>query len=129
MKGYYYLATPYSNYPGGHDAAADAADRETGLLIAAGINVMSPIAHCHRLFKSGYASGGDWETWKNWNTAMISSARGVIVCALEGWRESRGVQEEILLCQKIGVPLTMMTPGVVPEELRLVQKSLLDSGR
>lgn len=114
---FYYLATPYSNYPGGHDAAADAADREAGLLIKHGIMAMSPIAHCHRLFKSGYATGGDWETWKKWNQAMILSSRAVIVCKLDGWQESKGVQAEIDLCKTLDKQVIYMEPGALPMEL------------
>lgn len=113
----YYLATPYSNYPGGHDAAADAADREAGFLIKHGINAMSPIAHCHRIFKSGYATGGDFETWKRWNFAMLYAAKGLIVCKLDGWAESKGVQAEIKIAQGLDMKVIYMEPGVLPMEL------------
>ena len=114
MTGWYYLSTPYSKHPRGHDAAADEADRECALLIAAGILAMSPIAHCHRMFKTGYAQGGDYVTWRSWNRALIRSSGGVIVCMLDSWEQSDGVKGEISVCTEFGLPLVYMTPGVVP---------------
>ena len=44
---YYYLATPYSKYPGGPEAAFQMACRQAAILIKAKIPVYCPIAHTH----------------------------------------------------------------------------------
>jgi hypothetical protein len=49
----------------------------------------------------------------------MEAAKGIIVCQMEGWAESYGVQFEIEAFQKMCKPVLYMTPGVVPVELLL----------
>ena len=44
---FWYLASPYSKYPEGTQAAFEMACWQAGLLIRAGVPVFSPIAHSH----------------------------------------------------------------------------------
>ena len=112
---YWYLATPYSKYPGGIDAAYAAAVEQSGILIRAGLIVYSPIVHCHPIFKAGFVGSGDHNTWAAFDLAMITASCGVIVCALDGWKDSSGIKHEIELCERLGKPLIMMAPGIVPQ--------------
>ena len=44
---FWYLATPYSKFPGGLDAAYVEACKAQALLIKAGVPVFCPISHTH----------------------------------------------------------------------------------
>jgi hypothetical protein len=53
---YWYLATPYSNFPDGHDTAWEAACRIRGELMQYGVCCYSPIAETHEQIRTGPAS-------------------------------------------------------------------------
>lgn len=112
---FYYLATPYTRYPDGHEAAYAAAVTETARLIAAGHVIFSPIVHSHPLVAHGH--GVEFSYWAKFDDVMIRAARGVIVCMLLSWRDSTGIAEEIKLAERLGKPVTYMVPGIVPAEL------------
>lgn len=44
---FYYLATPYSRYAAGIEAAFQAASEQAAILVRHGIPVFCPIAHTH----------------------------------------------------------------------------------
>jgi hypothetical protein len=113
---FWYLATPYSKFPGGHDAAWKAATQETGLLIRAGLIVFSPITHSHPLVVHGGVSGTDFAAWEHIDLAMIHASRGLIACRLPSWEISPGMVKEIEYAEKIGKIVVTMQPGEVPRE-------------
>lgn len=113
-ESFWYLASPYSKYPEGHEAAAFAASREAGLLLNAGILTMSPITHSHPIFKNGHVNGGDFKTWQRLDEALVAASAGVIVCKLDTWDASEGVRSEIDYCRSLGKPVIFMEPGEIP---------------
>lgn len=115
MTCFWYLATPYTRFPGGPQAAYYAALEQTAILVKAGHVVFSPIVHCHPLVESGFLSDGAFEAWEKFDHAMIAASAGVIVCKLPTWNESRGIRAEIDICSKIGKPVVFMAPGIVPD--------------
>jgi hypothetical protein len=93
-EGFYYLATPYSKYPGGIDAAYEMACRAAAECFQEGLLVFSPIAHTHSIAKFGGMSGG-YDFWKRYDDAMMAAAAGLIVVKMNGWEESTGIAAEI----------------------------------
>jgi hypothetical protein len=93
-EGFYYLATPYSEYPGGIDAACEMACRAAGECFREGLLVFSPIAHTRSIAKLGGMSGG-YEFWKRYDEVMMAAADGLIVVKMNGWEKSTGVAAEI----------------------------------
>ena len=93
-EGFYYLASPYSKFPGGIDAAYEAACKVAAECFAEGLLVFSPIAHTHSIAKIG-GFGGGFDVWRKYDLAMMQAAQGLIVAKLPGWRESEGVAAEI----------------------------------
>lgn len=90
----YYVATPYSSYPEGRDAAFLDACLATGGLVKRGFHVYSPIAHCHPIaMKCGLET--DAATWAAFNDTMMQRADGLIVVMLPTWDRSIGVKAEI----------------------------------
>lgn len=102
--GFWYLATPFSNYAEGHRAAwADALSVMAGL-IACNVRVISPIVHGYPIARVGRL-GTDAATWRHLNEALLNKACGLIVAKMPGWNQSAGIMEEINLAMRIGLPI------------------------
>lgn len=115
---FFYLATPYSRYEAGIGQAHIDACTEAALLIRAGVPVYSPIAHTHPIAIYGELDPYDHKLWLEADRAFMDSAKGLIVCLMDGWEHSYGMQVEIDTFKEAGKPILYMTPGVVPEELK-----------
>lgn len=119
IEGFWYLATPYGGWagnPGLSEAFAQAC-RQTAILIEAGVSVFCPIAHTHPVAAAGELDALNHDIWMPTDRPMMDAARGLIVCKMEGWHESKGVTEERRVFREAGKPIVYMDPGVVPESL------------
>jgi hypothetical protein len=114
---FYYIATPYSKFPGGLEEAFKIACEQTALLLREGVPAYSPIAHTHPIAIYGNIDPLDHDLWMRVDVPMMASAYGLIVVEMDGWRESRGVAAEIKTFRAAGKPVTHMTPGIVPDGL------------
>lgn len=92
---FFYLATPYSKYPGGIDAAFEEACKATASLIRKGLRVYSPIAHTHPVAKYGGIDPYSHDIWLPADKPFMDAACGLIVCKMSGWQESRGLLHEV----------------------------------
>jgi hypothetical protein len=119
---FYYLATPYSKYPGGIERAHAGACAQAALLVQADIPVYSPIAHTHPIAIEGHLDPYDHELWLEADRTFMEAAKGLIVCEMEGWQASYGIECEIKHFAQAGKPRFQMVPGVVPD---LSRKQLL----
>jgi hypothetical protein len=118
---FWYLATPYSKYPGGIEAAFIVACKQTALLIGAGVRVYSPIAHTHSVAIHGGLNPHSHSIWLPADKPFMDAACGLIVCKMSSWAESVGIAHEIDVFKKAGKPVVYMTPGLVPHELLIKQ--------
>lgn len=116
MSGFYYLATPYSKHPRGHDAAFGEAITAAAICIRAGIMVVSPIAHSHPIAVNGGIEG-HYEAWRDLDEALIDASRGIIVVEMDGWQQSEGIAFEVELAKSIGLPVFYMKPEGPPPEI------------
>lgn len=112
-----YLATPYSKYEHGLEAAFILAAANTALLVKAGIPVYSPIAHTHPVAIHGGIDPYDHSIWIPADKPMMDAASALIVLTAQGWSESKGIAIEIDEFARAGKPVIYMTPGIVPSEL------------
>ena len=64
--------------------------------------VFSPIVYCHPLAEK-FTLPGDATYWKYFNNHMMRKAEAVHVLHLMGWRESKGVQYEIMMAEELGI--------------------------
>ena len=71
----------------------------------AGEAVFSPIVYCHALALK-YTLPGDANYWKKFNNNMMRRAEGIHVLQMIGWRESKGVQYELMMAEELGLPIT-----------------------
>lgn len=116
---YWYLATPYTKFPGGIHVAFSAACEQSAVLIRAGVPTFSPIAHTHPIAMHSTLDPLDLELWLAVDRPMMeSAAKGLIMCRLPSWENSTGMEHERAFFAKRGRPVLYMDPGVVPVSLR-----------
>lgn len=99
-----YLASPYSHPdPAVRERRYQQAIACTVALLREGHVVFSPIVHSVPLAAAGLPS--DWQYWRDYDHEMIRRADALFVLALEGWRESIGVQEEVAFAAALRKPI------------------------
>lgn len=100
--GYWYLATPYSKYEGGIEAAFQEACKITASLMRQGVCVFCPIAHTHPVAKHGGIDPLNHDIWIPLDRPMMTHAIGLIVAKMDGWEDSYGVGVEIEEFKAVG---------------------------
>ncbi len=115
---FWYLASPYSKYPRGIEAAHRLACEETGRLIRAGVPAYSPIAHSHPIAAACGMDPYDHRIWMPAGCPMMRAAFGLIMLSAEGWEESYGMNLERETFEADGKPIIWMDPGILPSEFR-----------
>jgi hypothetical protein len=115
---YFYLATPYSKYPGGVEAAYRLACEQTALLLAARIPTFSPIAHTHGVAIHGNLDPLDHSIWMDADYPMMDAAMGLIFLKAESWEQSVGMNIELNRFIDAAKPIFNMTPGEIPYTLK-----------
>ena len=107
---YFYLATTYTRHPDGHETAFIEAAKVAADLMKRGINVFCPVAHSHPIACHGNLDAADHDFWMNSDRPFMDGACGIIVCRMPGWRESRGITEEIAVFRAAGKPVLYVDP-------------------
>jgi hypothetical protein len=94
LDGIHYLASPYTNYAKGYDAAAQDVAKVAAALMHDGLIVYAPIAHGRAIDRAGTLPSTH-EFWMRQCKAPFLACTTLIVAKLSGWRDSRGVSMEI----------------------------------
>ena len=110
----WYLATPYSKYPDGIEAAFNLALDNMGLLIQAGIPVYSPIAHSHPIAMRCNIDPFDHSIWMPVDQPMINACTGIIMLMADSWEFSYGMNYELKDFQSKNKPVVWMHSGEIP---------------
>ena len=115
LKGFVYLATPYSKYPAGKEQAFIDACVIAGKMIERGIGVFSPIAHSHVIAQHARIDPDSHAIWLPADQFLMDKADAIVVALMLGWSESRGVAYEIVEFEKAGKPIFYLDPtdGIV----------------
>ena len=102
-----YIACPYT-----HPNATvrfhrkEAATSCAAVLASAGYVVFSPITQGHQLFDYlPPALSQSHEFWMSQCLPMLDRADALFLLPFKGWRESRGVREELRVCAASGAPV------------------------
>lgn len=109
-SGFWYVATPYSKYPTGIEAAFVDACRFMADLVRHGIPAYSPIAHTHPIAIHGGLDPLDHSMWLPADEPMMRVAHGLIVCTMASWEASYGVSVEINTFKEAGKPIHFISP-------------------
>lgn len=115
---FWYLASPYSKYPHGPTAAFEEVSRQAALLLSNGVHIYCPIAHSHPISTIGGIPLDDYNVWLPADKAIFDFAEGIIVCMMDTWQTSYGVNWEIAEFEKAGKPVVYMEPGKVPAKFK-----------
>lgn len=118
LPGLSYLASPYSRYHAGLDAAYSMACQASAVLMKRGHRIFCPIAHSHPIATFGDIDPLDWEFWAKQDGDMMKNCNGLIILKMEGWEESVGVTDEIGAFEWMSKPCIYVHPA----ELGLVEK-------
>lgn len=110
MTDLWYMATPYSKFFFGLEAAAQQAARIAGVLIRQGENVFSPIVHSHVIAHMNGFDPLDHDMWMEIDKAFMERCTGLIVVMMMGWTRSKGVTMEIEAFRKAGKPIRYFDP-------------------
>jgi hypothetical protein len=108
--GFWYLASPYSAYPGGTEAAVDDVAYIAARLLALGVPFYCPVAETHTIAATGIIDHLGHEEWMAHDIPILAAARGVLVAGMDGWEYSRGVTEEIEIAREAGKPVLLLAP-------------------
>lgn len=100
-----YLASPYTHRdPKVREKRYFLACEAAARLMEKGELVFSPIAHTHQI---GLCMGRETEHgfWMRQDIAILRKCEQLYVLCIEGWDKSRGVNEEIHLAHRLGIPV------------------------
>lgn len=104
LVGYWYVASPYSKYPGGMEEAFEEVSRAAGFLVEAGLSVFAPITHSHPIAKHGHIDPKNHTIWLPADKPLMLGAVGLVVCMLPSWEDSYGVRYEQDVFCELGKP-------------------------
>lgn len=107
-KKLYYLASPYS-HPDDivrYERFKDA-ERFTAGMLERGFNIYSPIVYNHEMAET-YRLPTTWEFWEGVDRKFLRACQEMLVMQIPGWKESRGVQAEIKIAKRYGMPVYLI---------------------
>ena len=110
IKGYWYLATPYSKWSHGLEDANIVAQRLAAMLLAIGVKVYSPIAHTHGIALASSMDPLSHDIWMPADQPLFNAAYGLLVADLPGWKTSKGVDMEIEWARQMHKPIWVIDP-------------------
>lgn len=89
-----YIASPYSHYKAGLDAAYADVGAATWKLHAAGIKAYSPIVYCHPIARAMGVDPLDADFWMALAKPVLERCDALVIIRLEGWDKSYGMSIE-----------------------------------
>lgn len=104
-----YLAVPYTGTPEQQEERFLRVNTVAADLMSEGVLVFSPISHTHPIALAGNLPVG-WDFWKEYDFTFIEWADEMHVLMLDGWVDSTGVNAEVELARKLGMPIVYLEP-------------------
>lgn len=102
-----YLAGPYTHKdPAVVHARYEAHRKACAQLLKDGHTVFSPIVHGHNMLPE--LDHWRHEEWMEYDMKILNRCDHIIVLTIDGWKESRGTQEEIRYCLNQGIRIEYM---------------------
>lgn len=110
-----YLATPYSfSNTSSEDEKRqrfNQVTRQALLLFNDGINVYSPITQHHTIARHGDTISLSTAEWMEFDLTFLSVANQMYVLMLDGWKESKGLSQEIKYARANHIPIEYIKPS------------------
>jgi hypothetical protein len=102
-----YLGCPYTNPdPDVQLQRVELASIVAARLMLNGFAVYSPITHGHQVAQhipQGEDTGHDF--WMGQCLPMLAKASALVILPMAGWRQSRGLRDEMALAQRLHIPI------------------------
>lgn len=122
VRGFWYLGTPFTHYPGGIDDAYMMACTLNSVLTAHRVPLYCPIAqHCDRFGNIAGVDLLDVEFWMRITAPLRRAACGLIVGELKGWERSAGLRQERREFSAEGKPIYHLNRVALAELVRLLR--------
>ena len=102
---FHYLATPYTKYHAGLEAAFLEACKITARLAKEGLIAYSPIVHTHPIATHGGIDPVDHKFWMKFDEPMMAAAGALLVAHMSGWNKSKGIAMEVDYFERQGKPI------------------------
>lgn len=116
----YYLATPYTSYKEGFPKYfeedkrfSQATEMGAKLTERYQIAIICPITTSATLKEYNHSLGTCWDYWGKIDTIFVNKSDVLLVGMLEGCEKSTGVQAEIKIAQKKGIPIYYIDPNTL----------------
>ena len=110
-----YLATPFSRFPRGLDAAHREAVDIAERLHDHGVRVYSPIKYSHIIARDTGVDPIDHNFWLPQCELWFSQCDRLLVATMDGWRDSVGISYEICAFNALGKPIALLDPWTLVE--------------
>lgn len=105
-----YLGCPYSHPdPKIKEQRFKEICRIAAALMCNGYILFVPIAMCHPMARD-YGLPGDFQFWKNLDTAFIDASDRMLIVKMKGWEDSKGLTEEQDIAKNLNIPVYFMEP-------------------
>lgn len=99
-----YLACPHGHPdPSVRDYRFRVATKVAAQLFSQDLLVYSPLTHTIPMFAELHQTAS-WELCMRLDKAMLARCQEIIVITIPGWKESRGVTEELAYAHELGIP-------------------------
>lgn len=114
--GLVYLASPYTLFPAGQDAAFQEAATLTARLATVGVKAFSPICHSHPVAQYGCIDPLDHDFWLDYDEAFMEVSDACAVAMFESWQASDGIDREIKFFRSAKRPVWKLDPVTLKVE-------------
>lgn len=112
-ESFLYLASPYSRFIDGVDAAYLLVSDISDSLERAGIEHFCPIKSSHEICARSGIDKVDHDFWMAVDRHFMERASGLIVAGLDGWEESLGVIAERAYFGAASKPIYFLDPAII----------------
>ncbi len=129
MDDLWYLGSPYSHPDAWmRELRFRAVSRVAGALrVERGIAIWCPIAHSHPISEElKGVDPTDVDFWLSWDKPFEQACKGLIICSLPGWVNSKGLIIEGSLFRKAGKTVEVYYPR---EHFTATEWAMLEAGR
>jgi hypothetical protein len=107
-KGPFYIASPFTKYKHGLNAAYVEILNISYRLRQRGVKHFSPIKEGYELAERTGIPKDDWQFWMKYCEPFVDVAPALIVAGLDGWRQSKGIGVELDWFLAAGKPRYLM---------------------
>lgn len=109
-RGYWYVATPYTHYPHGLEAAYHDAREIDAMLDWGRVPRFTPIVSTHEIARATGLDPKDHDFWMGVDRPFMKRAHGLIIAMMDDWDKSQGITLERLFFEKHERPVHLLDP-------------------